>query len=142
MTGDLKKVNQLIRTGELVSAQRELIGILQADPADEAAWFLLVKALPDTPDKIAALRACVKSNPESQRARRALENLQIQWAAEIRPPRLPEHPDPDILPPPPIPEPEPPAPEPVRRSSRRWWVAGAILLAALIILAVIIFFYR
>lgn len=139
MTADLKRASQLIRGGELVAAQRELIGILRADPANEAAWFLLVKALPATPDKIAALRACLKSNPNSQRARKALENLQIQWAAATRPPRFPEHPDPDNLSLPPSPQPEPPAPQPVRHPIRRWLGAAAVLLVALAILAALIF---
>ncbi|NPV77792.1 MAG: hypothetical protein HPY59_15640 [Anaerolineae bacterium] len=139
MTADLKKPSQLIRTGDLVAAQRELIGILRADPANEAAWFLLVKALPAMPDKIAALRACVKSNPNNQRARKALENLQIQWAAVTRPPRFPEHPDPDNLPPPPSPQPEPAAPQPVRRPIWRWLGAAVVLLVALVILAALIF---
>lgn len=142
MTADLKKASHLIQTGELVAAQRELVGILRNDPANEAAWFLLVKALPAIPDKVAALRACLKSNPNSQRARKALETLQIQWAAETRPPLLPEHPDPDTLPPQPAPpEPELPAPEPVRRPNRRWLKVTVVLLVVLVILSMLFFFF-
>ncbi|MCC6147702.1 MAG: hypothetical protein IT308_09065 [Anaerolineaceae bacterium] len=137
MPDDLKQARKLIQTGEWVAAQKELISILQSDPRNEAAWFLLVKALPEAGDKLSALRACVKSNPQSARARKALETLQIQTVAAARPVHFPEPPDPDNVPlpeeaPPPVAPPLPP------KRTKSWRRVALIALAALTLITAII----
>lgn len=137
MAEELKKVIALIRSGDKTAAQKLLIQILKKEPNNEVAWFWLVEALPTVPDKIAALRECLKFNPESLRARKALEKFQARQQFTPRTLRLPEPPDPDNLPPPVIKEPLP-VPSPAeqetqprqkpRHSRRAIWIGVTVFL--------------
>jgi hypothetical protein len=67
-----------IKGGEIARGQRLLWQYLQADPQDEKAWLWLAQTLPDDERRLKAMEECLKHNPESQIARRAVQQLRAR----------------------------------------------------------------
>jgi hypothetical protein len=98
---DLEKAIAVIRAGDMAGGKRLLVAVLKANPRNELAWLWLVRILPDDQQRMAALEQCLKVNPKSESARRALEQLQLRQGAANRPEATPvEKPQPPIQPPP------------------------------------------
>ena len=68
------------RAGNTADAQRMLAAVLKANPQNELAWMWLVRTLPNDQQRMAALEQCLKANPSSDGARRALAQLRASVA--------------------------------------------------------------
>jgi hypothetical protein len=79
---DFEKAIAAIRAGDNATGQRLLVSVLKANPKNELAWMWLVRALPDDRQRMAALEQCLKINPNSETARRALEQLQLRHTSQ------------------------------------------------------------
>lgn len=82
-----EKAVNAIRRGNAEEGRNLLIGLLKANPKNELAWLWLARSLPDDTQRIAALEQCIKVNPESETARRTLDQLKAR--------RSPSQPIPD-----------------------------------------------
>jgi len=119
-----------LRAGDRREALRLLGRAVNENPDNVAAWWFLAAVLPNTEQKIHALRHVLRLRPDHAEARELLKRLRQRQASEQRereeaPPAKPE-----------------PAPEP-RRRSRVFWMAigmlgalGVIVLAGLALLLV------
>lgn len=94
----LQDAIQLIKAGQKEQARALLIQILQKEPANEAAWLWLTECLTDDLQRIQALEVCLKFNPNSEKARKALQVLREKSAPAQRPaphpPVVPTTPEP------------------------------------------------
>jgi nucleotide-binding universal stress UspA family protein len=110
-----------VRDGDAEGARQSLLPLLREDPHNERAWLVLAMTMATDAQRIAVLERCLRVNPESAMARKALAKLQ-----DTSPPT-----EPDV-------EPEPaPSPGPVPR----WvWFAlgGGALIVMLVGLAVLL----
>ncbi len=76
MPGDpLEQAIQLIKTGEKLKARFLLIEILKRNPQQEIAWMWLAETASSSEERISILRSCLKYNPASALAQRALLSL-------------------------------------------------------------------
>lgn len=71
----LERAITAIRRGESAQGRQILVSLLKANPKNELAWLWLVRAMPTDDQRINALEQCLKVNPNSDTARRALEQL-------------------------------------------------------------------
>jgi Tol biopolymer transport system component len=89
----------LVRAGRREEARQMLQRLIREDPKREVAWMWFVETLPDPAMRVAALRECLRHNPES---RLALNGLRMLGTGVI--PRKPPPPMPPVV------ESAPPAP--------------------------------
>lgn len=75
MSGDLSQAIALIKRGWKAEARPILIALLKSDPHNESAWLRLVETMSTDAEREATLEQCLKANPESVKARQALESL-------------------------------------------------------------------
>jgi hypothetical protein len=97
---DLSQAISLIRSGQKDQARSLLYDLLKADPHNEMAWLWLTETLVTDEQRIQALEQCLKSNPESQLARRGLERLrksQVAARHDPRPSPPSAHSTPDVI---------------------------------------------
>ena len=73
-----EKAINAIRKGDPEEGRSILIALLKSNPRNELAWLWLARSLPDDKQRIAALEQCIKVNPESETARRTLEQLKTR----------------------------------------------------------------
>ena len=74
-----------IAAGEIARGQRLLWQYLQANPQDEKAWIWLAQTLPDDERRLKAMEECLRHNPDSQLARRAV--MQLRSRLQPAPPQ-------------------------------------------------------
>ena len=75
MTPSLQEAINLARAGQKEEARVLFMQIIQQNPRDETAWLWLSDCLPDDQQRIQAFETCLRFNPESHRARIALDLL-------------------------------------------------------------------
>jgi tetratricopeptide (TPR) repeat protein len=68
--------NKYMVVGDFDSAIEELEKVLQQEPRNVEAWFLLAEAHQDKKDKIRCLRQILIISPDNERARSELERLE------------------------------------------------------------------
>ena len=85
-----------IRRGESAQGRHILVSLLKANPKNELAWLWLVRAVPNDDQRITVLEQCLKVNPNSETARRALEQLHSRKSTGLTldPPSKPITPEP------------------------------------------------
>ena len=102
----LQEAIALQKSGQSSQAREILLQILRIDPHQEAAWLWLVETIQEDTQRIAVLERCLKFNPQSQTARRALQYYQKKNAASAAtpspepPPAVEDRPEPSPIPPP------------------------------------------
>lgn len=69
---------QAIRSGDVRQGQRLLWQYLQNKPQDVKAWLWLAQSLPDNERRLRAMEECLKYNPQSEIALRAVQQLTRQ----------------------------------------------------------------
>ncbi len=72
---DLNDALQFLKVGDIRSAQNALISALKSDPDQATAWYLLSFTLPDTTQKITALRRSLHIKPGFEQAQARLDSL-------------------------------------------------------------------
>lgn len=97
----LDRAIALIKSGQKESAQVLLSQLVQAEPANAAAWLWLVETMPDDRQRIAVLEACLQQNPQSRMVQRGLERLRSRQVSTDKP-------SVEAVPTVPIPPPAPP----------------------------------
>ena len=75
---ELKQAIALIRSGDLVGGRELLLEVLKTEPGNESAWLWLAQTFSSNRDRLVALEQCLKYNPKSQVALRALEALRAR----------------------------------------------------------------
>lgn len=115
----LKDAIALIKVGEPESARKILIQILRENPHNETAWIWMAETMTDLNQRIAVLEQCLKNNPQSELARRALAAIHQRQIVSKPLPPLPDEPVKPVEAPPrrewweiPTREEPPPAPPP------------------------------
>lgn len=73
---DLDLAKQLLRMGKALKARQILEPFLKENRGDIRAWWLYAETWPTTEDRIRIWEYCLRFNPGSQEAKRALETLQ------------------------------------------------------------------
>ena len=73
---DLVLAKQLLRTGENIKARQILESFLKENRSDIHAWWLYAETWPTTEDRIRVWGYCLRFNPGSEEAKRALATLQ------------------------------------------------------------------
>ncbi len=76
----LSQAIELARAGKKEEARKILVQILSGDLHNEAAWLWLAETVPTNYQRRATLEKCLEYNPNSQVARRALENMRSSQA--------------------------------------------------------------
>jgi Tol biopolymer transport system component len=66
---------ELVRAGRKDEARQMLQRLIREDPKREMVWLWFVETLPEPAMRVAALRECLKHNPDSQHAREGLALL-------------------------------------------------------------------
>lgn len=87
----LQDAINLIKAGQKQQARALLMQILQKEPTSEAAWLWLTECLSDDIQRIQALEVCLKYNPDSEKARKALQVLR-EKSSSARPSTSPAQP--------------------------------------------------
>lgn len=85
ISDDFRTALKLIKGGNKAAGRAVLVRLLRQTPENEMAWLWLAETLDNDPQRIEALQHCLHYNPESQRARKALQHLQERIAATEQP---------------------------------------------------------
>ena len=68
----------LCKKGRVSEARQVLLECVRDDPQDVASWMWLVETISDPEERIAALRLCLKANPDNPEVKQALALLAAQ----------------------------------------------------------------
>lgn len=74
-TNSLKKARKLVRSGKLDKARPILTDLLKREESNEQAWFLLSQTLSDREKKEYALKQALRINPDFEKAKEQLQQL-------------------------------------------------------------------
>ena len=79
----LQKAIQAARAGRKIEARDLLIQVVETDPGNEMAWVWLSGLVDSLEDRIIACENALTINPENQKVRRYLEELQRQQKSTV-----------------------------------------------------------
>lgn len=68
----------LYQEGRIDEARQVLLECIRKDPQDVPSWMWLVATIDDTDERLAALRLCLKANPDNPEVKQALVMLAAQ----------------------------------------------------------------
>jgi len=127
---DFRTAIALIKRGDKTAGRSVLLRQLRQTPENEMAWLWLAETLESESQRIEALQRCLRYNPESQRARKALQYIQDRLAVSDQDQTHPESADPKT------------DQKPLVKKAWFWMVlAAAVIIVILMVLALLRFGY-
>ncbi len=95
---------QLYKSGDVIHARELLTECVRNNPKDVTAWLWLVETLSDNKERLAALRVCLKHNPEETSVKQAIfllsrqefEHKETPLSTPVQEPGLPQTEEVDV----------------------------------------------